>query len=284
MSTPTSTPTSSTPTSTPTRSRTALLVRGMPDAGARRRMWALARAELTLLVRNRTAVFVSLLMPVVMMGLAYSSSGEMELGGTGLTRGEAVVTGGMGIVLVLVIYTGLIPMYVARREERTLKRLRTGELTDAEILTGAAVPAVVLALVQCAVLVGSGVLAFDIGAPRSVPVLLLGMALGCAMLVAFAAATAGFTKTVESAQITAMPLLTISLTGSGLFVPIEVLPDALANVFRLLPLTSVVELMKDGWLGGLGGAERLRALGLAVVWTALAVFAVRRWFRWEPRH
>ncbi|MGH3324906.1 MAG: ABC transporter permease, partial [Streptomyces sp.] len=31
------------------------------------------------------------------------------------------------------------------------------------------------------------------------------------------------------------------------------------------------------------GLDTARALGVAVLWTVLAVFAVRRWFRWEPR-
>ncbi|RBM14902.1 ABC transporter permease [Streptomyces sp. PT12] len=257
---------------------------GLPSSSAWRRMRALARAELTLLLRNRTAVFVSLVMPVLMMAATSSTVGELDLEGTGFSAGEVVLTGGLGIVLVLVIYTGLIPTYVARREERTLKRLRTGELTDAEILVGSAAPAAALALAQCVILVVCGVVAFDVSAPRSLPLLVVGVALGFVMLTALAAATAAFTKTVESAQITSMPLLMVSLVGSGLIVPLEVMPDAMAAVCRVLPVTSLTELMRDGWLGGLDGMERLRALAVAVAWTAFAVFAVRRWFRWEPRH
>jgi ABC-2 type transport system permease protein len=256
----------------------------MPDAAARRRMRALGRAELTLLLRNRSALFVTLLMPVVFVGLSWSSAQELDLSGTGLSRGEAVLTGGIGLVLILVVYLGLIPTYVARREERVLKRLRTGELTDTEILTGSALPAVVLAVAQCAVLVGSGALVLDVAMPEAVPLLVLGLLLGVVLLAAGAAATAAFTRTVESAQLTGMPLLMVSVIGSGLYVPLEVLPDRVADVCRLLPMTAVMELVKAGWLGGLDGGERLRAVLLAVAWTALAVFAVRRWFRWEPRH
>jgi ABC-2 type transport system permease protein len=256
---------------------------GLPGPQAWRRMRALGRAELTLLLRNRTALFVALLLPVAMVGSSYSSSRELDLADTGLSRGEAVMTGGIGMVLILVVYTNLISTYVARREERVLKRLRTGELTDGEILAGSALPPVVLAVTQCAVLVVAGAAFLDIGAPRRPELLLAGVALGSVMLVAMAALTAAFTRTVESAQVTGMPFLTVSIVCSGLFVPLEVLPDGLANVFRLLPMTSVTELVSGGWLGGRDGAEVMRALALAVAWTALAVFAVRRWFRWDPR-
>ncbi len=257
---------------------------GLPDAAGMRRMGSLARAELTLLLRNRTALFVSLLMPGALIAGSYAASDQLDLEGTGLSRGEAVMTGGIGMVLIMVLYLGLIPTYVARREERVLKRLRTGELTDGEIMTATALPAAVLALVQSVLLVAGGVAVLDAAAPENAAVLLLGLLLGTTVLAAAAAATAAFTKTVESAQITGMPLLLVSVVGSGLYFPLDILPDTLADIFRLLPLTPAVDLVRAGWVGGLDGAEQLRAMGLAVAWTALAVVAVRRWFRWEPRH
>ncbi|ONK12514.1 ABC transporter permease [Streptomyces sp. MP131-18] len=263
---------------------TSFLTWGLPDAAALRRMGALARAELTLLLRNRTALFVSLLMPAALIGLSYTASDQLDLAGTGLSRGEAVMTGGIGMVLIMVLYLGLIPTYVARREERVLKRLRTGELTDGEIMTATALPAAVLALVQCVLLVAGGIAVLDAAVPKNAAVLLLGLLLGTAVLAAAAAATATFTKTVESAQITGMPLLMISVMGSGLYFPLDILPDNLADICRFLPLTPAVDLVRAGWLGGIDASDQLRAMAVGVAWIAASVFAVRRWFRWEPRH
>ncbi|MEO3751508.1 ABC transporter permease [Streptomyces sp. B6B3] len=254
-----------------------------PGPDARRRLRTLGRTELTLLLRNRTALFVSLLMPVSMVLLSYSSSRQLDLAGTGLSRHEAVLSGGIGMVLMLAVYLNLVPTYVARREERVLKRLRTGELTDGEILVGAALPSAVLGVAQCAVLVVTGAVVLDIGAPRRPDLLLAGLLLGVVLLAALAAVTSALTRTVESAQITGMPLFMVSVMGSGLFVPSEVLPDGLARAFAVLPLSPVVDLVKAGWLGGMDGRETAVALGLAVLWTGYAVFAVRKWFRWDPR-
>ncbi|MCX2970556.1 ABC transporter permease [Streptomyces sp. TRM70308] len=247
------------------------------------RLGALGRAELTLLLRNRSAVFTSLLMPVFFVVITRTSMSGVDLEETGTSANGAVMTGGIGIVLILVVYTNLVSAYVARREELLLKRLRTGEPTDAEILGGTALPSVLIALLQCLVLLAAGVAALNVGAPARADLLLLGVLLGCVMLTGLAAATSAVTRSPESAQITVMPLMLVSLAASGLMIPLEIFPDPVADVCRLLPLTSVMELVRFGWLGGGSAGEVLRALGLAVVWTVLSVFAVRRWFRWEPR-
>lgn len=76
----------------------------------------------------------------------------------------------------------------------------------------------------------------------------------------------------------------VSMLGSGLFFPLEMMPDRLASVCELLPLTPVITLVRGGWTGDLSAADALGAVVTAVAWTVLAVFAVRRRFRWEPRH
>jgi ABC-2 type transport system permease protein len=88
---------------------------------------------------------------------------------------------------------------------------------------------------------------------------------------------------VESAQVTTLPFVIISMVLSGVTVPLEMLPDRFASVCELLPLSPVITLIRGGWAGTLSAYEALGALGTAVAWTVLAVFAVQRWFRWEPR-
>jgi ABC-2 type transport system permease protein len=73
------------------------------------------------------------------------------------------------------------------------------------------------------------------------------------------------------------------MVGSGIAVPTEVMPDTLARVCELLPLSPAIQLVRGGWTGQLSGYEVLIAVATTVAWTVLAVFAVRRWFRWEPR-
>lgn len=247
------------------------------------RLNALGRAELTLLVRNRTAVFVALLMPVLMIFVMKSSLEQVDLGGTGLTVVGAALSGGIGIVLLQVVYMNLAGAYVARREELVLKRLRTGEVSDREILVGTALPAVLLALAQCVLLVVVGTAALGLDAPRRPDLLVLGLLIGLVMTTVLAAATSALTRTVQTAQLTTLPLFLVSMLGSGLFVPLEIFPDVLASLCELLPLTGVMTLVRAGWLGGVPGGEVAGAGLTALAWTVVGVFAVQRWFRWDPR-
>ncbi|MFE2294524.1 ABC transporter permease [Streptomyces sp. NPDC059452] len=248
-----------------------------------RRLTALARAELILLIRNRSAIFVALVLPVVMIFAIRSSLQQIDLAGTGFSIAGVALTGGIGIVLVQVVYMTLVTGYVTRREELVLKRLRTGEITDREILTATALPAIALALLQCVLLVGAGAVAFDLTAPKRPELFLLGLVVGLVMMSALAAATSAVTRTVQTSQLTTLPLFFVSLFGSGIFVPLEIFPDRLASMMELLPLTGVMTLVRHGWLGGAESGDLVTAGVAALAWTALAVFAVQRWFRWDPR-
>ncbi|MFC5801401.1 ABC transporter permease [Streptomyces formicae] len=247
------------------------------------RLAALGRAELTLLVRNRTALVVALLLPVAMVASMRSSLGRVDLGAAGMTLDGALLSGAIGMVLLLVVYLNLTSAFVARREELVLKRLRTGEVSDAEILAGTALPAAALALAQSVLVVVAGAVFLDAGGPRRPELLVAGVLLGIVLMTVLAAATAALTRTTESAQITTMPLFLVCALGSGLFVPVDLLPDRIAWVCERLPMTGVMELVRAGLLGGADGAEAARAALRALIWIACSLVAVRRWFRWEPR-
>lgn len=247
------------------------------------RLRALGRAELTLLVRNRTALFAALFVPVSITAAIRTSLDGADLGVAGVTAAEVALTGGLGTVLLMVVYMNLVAAYTSRREELVLKRLRTGEAADREILAGTALPAAALALAQSVLLVTAGSAVLQVDAPRRPDLLLAGLLVGTVLLTALAAATSAITRTVESAQITTMPLFLVSIVGSGLFVPLETLPDKVASFCELLPMTGVMTLVRAGWSGGVSGYELLGAAAGALAWTVVAVYAVRRWFRWEPR-
>ncbi|MFC8199372.1 ABC transporter permease [Streptomyces sp. NPDC060006] len=255
-----------------------------PTATAARRMTALARAELTLLGRSRATFFAALFVPLIMPFSLRGAVEDMDLQEAGLSVGSVILPSAVGFSLLFAVYSSLVSVYAARREELVLKRLRTGELRDAEILAGAALPSVLIGLVQCVVLTVACAALLDVGAPEAPHLAVLGLLLGLAMWPAIAAVVASFSRSLEGAQVAAMPLLLVSMMGSGTFIPFELMPDRLAAVCELLPLSPVITLLRGGWTGDLGAYDALGAIATAVAWLVLSVFAVRRWFRWEPRH
>jgi ABC-2 type transport system permease protein len=246
-------------------------------------MRSLALAELRLLARNRLAAFNAVLLPVLVAGML---AGAADLGDPDDTA--RLVTGLLGFVLLGVLYYSLVSTYVARREDLVLKRLRVGVLSDPRILAGIAGPAVAVSAGQMAVFVAAGMVA-GLPVPANPAVLLAGVVAGAAVFVLLAAASAAFTRTVEMAQITTLPVLLLSFAGAGLALPADALPPAVAQALRLLPLGPTLELVRLGWLGrpgeGVLGVLGLAAApaGLLAAWAVLGWLAVRRWFRWEPR-
>ncbi|MEU3823754.1 ABC transporter permease [Streptomyces sp. SID486] len=251
--------------------------------GSVQRLRALGQAELALLGRNRGVVFTALAVPLMLPLSVRPALDRLDLAEHGMTVGTTLLTAAVGFSFLFAVYASLTNAYVARREELVLKRLRTGELSDTEILTGTALPAVGLGLAQTLLLcVGCAVL-LHTGAPRAPYLILPGLVAGFLVSGALAALTASFTRSVESGQITTLPMMFVSMAASGITFPVEVLPAKVAAVCQLLPLSPAIRLFRGGWTGQLSVGETLTALATAVAWSCLAVFAVRRRFRWEPR-
>ncbi|GHF29176.1 transport permease protein [Kitasatospora xanthocidica] len=264
-----------------------------PRSTTARRLLALGRAEATLLLRNRTALFTALLLPLFLLFTLRGTLTQQAEDHPGLDVDSLLVYGSVGMMLGFVVYYNLTAAYVARRGELVLKRLRTGEARDIEIMLGTAVPSLVLALLMAAVIGIGGSVALHLAVPVNPLLMLAGLVLILATMIAMAALSSSFTKTVESAGITTMPIMLVIQLGSGLFIPLEVMPDRVADVCRLLPTTPAYQLIRVGWFGtdgssaatGFAGSWGTAAphLVTAAVWLGLAVWGAVRYFRWEPR-
>jgi ABC-2 type transport system permease protein len=250
---------------------------------------ALAAAETRLLLRNRTAVMSSVLLPLAVV----AAVGAITVSNGGTVNGPGLVVSALGVTLTFVTFYNLVTTFVARREELVLQRMRTGELTDAEVLLGTAVPTLVVTVVQVVlVAVGVGVLG-EWSAPVDVVLPLLALLGGGAVMVVLAAVSTSFTRTVEAAQFTTMPLVLTATTLSGLLIPLSGFPEQVAQVARFLPLTPVIELSRLGLVGqtwdgqavDTAGAWAASPLPLAVLagWLVGGAILARLVFRWAPR-
>lgn len=254
-----------------------------PRTTAARRMKALGRAELTLLGRQKAGLVTLLLMPIILTVSSLAAVKGMDLEKHGLSIGTMLLPTAVTYVLIVSIYTTLVGTYVTRREELVLKRLRTGEPGDVEILVGTSIAALSAGLVQCLVLLVAGAVLLDVEMPSNVLFVVAGILIGVVLAVVLAAATSAFTKSTEGAQLTIAPVMFLSMFGSGLFFPLEALPDTAATICELLPFSPVVELMRGGWSGNLSWSGALGDVAVAAAWIVLSVFTVNKRFHWEPR-
>lgn len=273
-------------TSSQTAHPTAHSETAAPKASSLRRLRALSRAELRQFTRNPLLVIMALLFPAA-LPLFVWIVGDQSIGSTD-SASEIFVLLALGFG----IFYPSLSMTVTRRDEEVLKRLRTGESRDWEILTAIALPlAATMLLLSILMVTGlstmSMFLPLDPPVPHVWPVnallMALAMVFGKVCSHAVAMLTSSFTANAENAQITSMPVLMLlmfsqSSLRSGL-------PDALGQVLDATPFALAVDIVRAGWIGD-GSfasvfADSSTDLIKLAAWTVVLVWAAHKYMRWD---
>jgi ABC-2 type transport system permease protein len=252
-----------------------------------RRTLGLARANAVLVARNRLTLLYAVVLPLLPLGLLLV--GDTDEGGPA-GAGAAAITTALLMTAVFPVYYNLLSQLVTRRDELVLKRLRTGESTDAEIVVSLALPGVVVGLVTAALAVPIAV-ALGQPAPQN-PLLHAATVLATLVLfTALACWTAAWTRNAEAAQITSMPVILLAIVGQVAVA----FPEEVRRWTDLTPGAALTELVRIGWFGlergsvepSLTAAGTWAAAGRPLLvlgaWTVLAIVLARRSMRWEPR-
>ena len=253
-----------------------------------RRTTSLSRWNMVLLSRNRLAFFYAVLLPLLPLGLLFVGERGAATGGA-----SAITTMFLTISL-FPVYYNVLAQFVSRRDELVLKRMRTGEARDAELIASIALPGAIAALAIVAIAVPISQL-FEQRLPVNPVVYAGGAVLVVIMFSAFAYWTAAWTRSAEAAQLTSMPIILIASIGP-LTNSIPDMSERLRDLLSLTPGAAISDLVRIGWFGLDGpGAEQAtltfaetwsqagRPLLVMAAWTYVAVVLARRSMRWEPR-
>ena len=250
------------------------MTRSHASTGARlaagsRAVRTLAAAEARLIHRNKLVLVTALLLPLG-IGVLIASDGEAG-------RWGEVVAMQLTMMLLFCVYATATTSLAARRRQLVLKRLRSGELSDAEILTGLLAPLFALAAVQALVLLACAV---ALGAPWPERPLALVAALGFGSLMAAGAAlaTAAFTASAELAQVTVTPFFFAAVAGAAWALSAEA--GAVTPLMQATPGGALADLVRQGWEAG---GTPWPAIAALAAWTTAGAAVAKRCFRWEPR-
>jgi ABC-2 type transport system permease protein len=248
----------------------------------------LTRWNAVLLTRNRLAFIYAVLLPLLPLLLLFTGD-----------RGSEVV--GASSIVTMFLVVGLFPVYynvlsqfVSRRDELVLKRMRTGEARDAELLSSIALPGALSALAIAAIAVPIAQL-FEQRLPVNPLVYGSAAVLVVIMFTAFAYWTAAWTRSAEAAQLTSMPIILLASLGP-LGATLSGISDTLRELIELTPGAAMSELVRVGWFGLDGVHAKASTLSFAETWgpaaqpllviagwTVVAIVLASRSMRWEPR-
>jgi len=238
-------------------------------------VFAIARAEVRQLFRNRLVLLTSMILPIAFSAFFIAKHEVFaQVGSLGYL---AALT--LFFITAIGLYTTVVTTLAARRQNLFLKRLRSTAAGDRSILTGLLLPITVIATVQVAVILI--VLGAVTGLPKNPLLVVVAVVATVAMMLALGLATAGLTNSPEHAQVTTLPVtfavLAVSawvgITGTSQFAVLK----------RLLPGGASTELVLNGWNGGGSLTESLKLFGPVASWLVLSVLLAARLFRWEPR-
>ncbi len=189
-----------------------------------------------------------------------------------------------GILAMALMQLGLFgtaPQLVQLREQQVLRRLGATPLSRTTLLASQVLLRLTIGTAQTVLIIVVGVLIFDITIVGSLVMLALYAFLGAIMFVAMGYMIAGLARSQESVNGITSILNFPMMFLSGLFFPVEVMPQWIRPVVNAIPLTYLADALRQIMVGappdyGLG----VDAAVLVAWLVGCAVLAVRM-FRWE---
>lgn len=229
----------------------------------------IARTELRLIARSKAVLISATAVPLVLAASVLARREETVLASVGM------VTMVLTFFAMFSIYATAVTTLVTRRQELFLKRLRSGETSDAAILVGVSLPPVLLYVLQTGIVLAV-MSAIGVAWPAAwwwVAVAIVGLITSS---VALAVATAAVTPNASAAQISTMPWIIVVIAT---FVLSPLVDNSLMD---LTPGGAVVTLIRSAYEVDTAGSP-IGAIGGLIFWTAVGWEVAKRRFRWEPR-
>ncbi len=183
---------------------------------------------------------------------------------------------GQMITWVFIPLLGISALFAYERQEGTLRRLLVSPTSRAVYLLGTILGQVLTALVQVGLLIAFGIWVMKLNWGRDLPGLLLLVVTFTLAAAALGTALGTMVKTGSQANGLSIMLGMVMALMGGCWYPIELFPDVVRSVVRVLPTTWAMQGMLDLALRGGGLAqvvpESLVLLGFAGVFFILGIW------------
>lgn len=199
---------------------------------------ARATVELRTFFREKDTVVFTFSLPIVLLIILGGVFSE-TVAGTGITVSQlfvgGMIAGGIASTSFLTLGVGI----ATDRDDGTLKRLRGTPMPKLSYFLGKILLVLVASLAEVAILLGIGVVLFDLEPPTEASRwLTLGwiFALGVTACSLFGIAVSSLARNARSAGALANLGLLVLMFASGVYVPVSAVPEPLIQIGSLFPL------------------------------------------------
>jgi len=215
-----------------------------------RALTKLTWVELKLYLREPIGTFFTLAFPLLLLflfGSIYGNEPSDFLGGRGSVDNS--VPGYLAIIIGAIGMQGIPINLSSYRERGILRRYRATPLRPLAVLGAQVIVMSIIALIGMALLYVAGRAVYDLAIPSAPSDVALAVTLSAFSFFAIGFVLASVLPTARTAQAVGLALYMPMMFISGAGMPRQMLPEALVKFSNFLPLTHVVTLIQDLWMG-----------------------------------
>lgn len=188
-----------------------------------------------------------------------------------------------GILAMSILFLGLfgaLPM-VEWREKQVLKRFGATPLRRSTIVFSQVAYRLVLAVIQALIIISVAYFAFNVKVVGSWAVLFGLVILGTLTFISLGYLAVSRARTIEGAmpiiQLIQFPMLFLS----GVFFPVDIMPDFMRPIVNALPLTYLGDIFRQVMVEATPLHSMVVNLAVLTGWLVISMVLAIRFFRWE---
>jgi ABC-2 type transport system permease protein len=170
---------------------------------------------------------------------------------------------------------------VEYRRKGILKRLFVTPIRPSHFIGGLVAARLAITVIQVCVLLGFAVVLLGVPIEGSILELLALIFIGSSIFLSLGFCLGSLAKTQQSIMLLGNLVTLPQMFLSGVFFPIDAMPEILQPAARLLPLSFVVASVRDVIVDGAALAEQLPTLLGLAAWVAISLLLAVRLFRWK---
>jgi ABC-2 type transport system permease protein len=240
---------------------------------------ALTRTELKLNLREPLATFFTLafpLMVLVIFGSIFGNQPGADSDGWGAM--DLSVQGYFAMIIGTVTLLGLPVVVSAYREYKIFRRMRATPLRPMTIILAHSTVQLIMTTLGVTMLLVGGVVLYNLRMPVNPAGVIIGAVVSFLAFASIGFLIGGVAGTSRTAQVIGNVFYFPQLFLAGAAIPREFFPESLKTWTAWLPMTQVVNVIKDPWKGE---PVNVAALAMLAVIGLVCALASSRVFRWE---